>query len=154
MTLLELPEAIRAKIMSEPNTGCWRWVGRFGGDKCSYAMIGQGRTSRKAARYIYELFFGSIDPSLVVDHLCRNRWCVNPMHLEPVTQKENVRRGIGLAARNAVKTHCLNGHPLSGENLLIYRQPLSCLVDSLIDYDWLSCCIADDVLKPHGRQME
>lgn len=55
------------------------------------------------------------------DHLCRNRLCQNPAHLESVTVSENVKRGEGMMARNAHKTHCKRGHPLNGENVIVVR---------------------------------
>jgi hypothetical protein len=59
---------------------------------------------------------------LQIDHLCRVRHCVNPAHMEPVTPRENILRSpVALAAINARKTHCPQGHPLSGANL--YRTP-------------------------------
>ena len=73
-----------------------------------------------AYRYFYELVKGKIPDNLQIDHLCRNTRCVNPDHLEPVTIKENVLRGMGITAINARKTHCKNGHALIGTNLIAY----------------------------------
>lgn len=69
-----------------------------------------------AHRFAYELVIGPIPEGLQLDHLCRNRACVRPDHLEPVTARENLLRGETLAARNAAKTHCDNGHPYNTEN--------------------------------------
>lgn len=71
-----------------------------------------------AHRVIYENIKGKIKRGLELDHLCRNRGCVNPDHLEPVTTKENVLRGNGACARNARKTHCKNGHALVPGNIV------------------------------------
>lgn len=62
---------------------------------------------------------GPIPEGMDLDHTCRNRGCVNPEHLEPVTTQVNTLRGIGPTAENARKTHCKHGHPLEGDNLYV-----------------------------------
>jgi hypothetical protein len=74
-----------------------------------------GQSSRMAHRASYTALVGVIPPGLFMDHLCRTRCCVNPAHLEPVTNRENTKRG------KALITHCPSGHPYSGDNLLISR---------------------------------
>lgn len=66
-------------------------------------------------RVSYQEFNGPILPGLVIDHLCRNKKCVNPKHLEAITSGENVLRGVGPTAMNARKTHCMRGHKLLGK---------------------------------------
>jgi len=97
---------------------CWIWMGEL--------EHGYGRTRIKhkryqAHRFIYETIKGPLSKDLTLDHLCRNRCCVNPLHLEPVDVKTNVLRGIGISAQNARKTHCLRDHELSGDNLIINK---------------------------------
>lgn len=98
-------------------TGCWEWDGRIGTG--GYGLLQANRVRKLAHRASYEINVGPILDGLQIDHLCRNRRCVNPKHLEQVTMQENVRRGEGVSARNARKTHCPYGHPYSGENLLV-----------------------------------
>jgi hypothetical protein len=101
--------------------GCWLWTG--GGSRkegYGYFHVGPDKRVMTAHRAAYLLFV--CDPGdLEIDHLCRNRRCVNLDHLEPVTTGENVLRGEGPPARNARKTHCVSGHPLTGANL--YMRP-------------------------------
>lgn len=75
--------------------------------------------SHSVHRTSYEVFRGPIPVGLVIDHLCRNRLCCNPDHLEAVTFRENIRRGESVMAQKARATHCLKGHPLSGDNVYI-----------------------------------
>lgn len=96
---------------------CWEWT--------AFLYNGYGRFSvahRKsipAHRFAYESVVGPIPDGLTLDHLCRNRACVNPAHLEPVTMRVNTLRGIGPSAQNAVKTHCGAGHELTGDNVSV-----------------------------------
>lgn len=96
---------------------CWEWAGPVN-------EHGYGQTGRSVApdagglahRIAYWILVGPVPDGLVLDHLCRNRRCVNPGHLEPVTQRENVLRGRGPVSRNAAKTHCPKGHPYDEAN--------------------------------------
>ena len=94
--------------------GCWEWQGTqtFG-----YGQFYNGKKMALAHRWAYESLTGnSIPKGLQIDHLCRNRKCVNPAHLEVVTNRENVLRGIGVTAIHAKATHCPKGHPYNEEN--------------------------------------
>lgn len=115
-------ERFWAKV--DKGSGCWMWRPEKNPDRYGYLYV-DGRLV-KAARFSYEMVAGPIPPGLQLDHLCRNRRCVNPAHLEPVTQRENILRGECMTAVNARKTHCLRGHPLSGENLSSYSRGRTC----------------------------
>jgi hypothetical protein len=93
----------------EPN-GCIRWAGATNRD--GYGVIGRIH----AHRYAYIATHGPVDDGLVIDHLCRNRWCVNVEHLEAVTPKVNVLRSTAPSARFATATHCKSGHPFDERN--------------------------------------
>jgi len=114
--LVDFSERFWAKVDRRALNECWPWLGGLRGGGYGQFYIGK-RTSAPAHRVAYQLVKGEVPPDLVMDHLCRNRSCCNPDHLEPVTNRENVLRGISPAARNAAKTHCRLGHPLSGDNV-------------------------------------
>lgn len=88
---------------------CWQWLaGRTSrGYGATYVNGGQ----QPAHRVAYQAAYGPIPQGLVIDHLCRNRACCNPNHMEPVTPRENVLRGIGPSASHAQKAVCPLGHP-------------------------------------------
>jgi hypothetical protein len=99
--------SLYARAIESPD-GCWLWQGWL--DDLGYARIRTGSKHLRAHRVSYELMVAEIPDGLVIDHLCRNRNCVNPYHMEPVTQSVNAERGN--KARTAEKTQCKNGHEL------------------------------------------
>ncbi len=116
-----LPVRLASRIEPDLHSGCWNWVGAINrGDGYGRICSRYDRQKHETAhRVVYETAVGAIPDGLDLDHLCRNRRCVNPAHLEPVTRQVNILRGETVTAANAKKTHCLHGHPLSGDNLRI-----------------------------------
>ena len=113
----KLPPGFWDKCIPEPNSGCWLWIGAI--DAYGYGNWWSGSSYVKPHRVAYEAARGPIAAGLVIDHLCRNRCCINPLHLEPVTNAENVRRGA--ADRWSEKKSCSQGHAVTTENTLIKR---------------------------------
>lgn len=95
---------------------CWLWTRSLNGK--GYAEVKVNGRHHPAHRLAYELLVGPIPAGLVLDHLCRVRHCVNPAHLEPVTNRENILRGDTVPAKNAAKTHCAQGHPYDDANTI------------------------------------
>jgi hypothetical protein len=110
-------------VKKNGENGCWLWTGFLerGGSGAGYGKFQMGtKQCMWAHRAAYILFIGPIPPGCVVDHVrnreCHNRACVNPKHLEAVTQRENTLRGLGNSAVNAKKTRCPKGHPYDATN--------------------------------------
>lgn len=95
------------------------WIGGTNG--VGYGTFHAGKKLRTYAhRWSYQYHVGPIPDGMHLDHLCRNPKCVNPEHLEPVTCRENLLRGVGPSALHAAKTHCPAGHPYVGDNLYVH----------------------------------
>ncbi len=111
------PEPIRRLLMDRVEVvgDCWVWKG-LTHNGYGVLSIPNVRPQVRAHRLSYTLHVGPIPSGLVLDHICRNRGCVRPDHLEAVTDRENVLRGIGPTARNFRKTHCSQGHAYTPEN--------------------------------------
>lgn len=108
-----LPVADRFWSKVHKTDTCWLWTGyQSAGTGYGRIQAHRIRTSLPAHRVAYELMVGPVPAGAELDHLCGVRHCVNPHHLEAVSHHENVLRGNGIAARNARKTHCPQGHPL------------------------------------------
>lgn len=98
---------------------CWEWIG-YVHPKTGYGMFTvKGSGTSTAHRWVYQELVGAIPAGQELDHLCRNRRCVRPDHLEPVSRHENIMRGLGPDAtrqRAADRATCRNGHPWTPEN--------------------------------------
>lgn len=124
----QLPEIVRSRIRANED-GCWEWLGSI--EAAGYGLLslpqsicrpGEGRTER-VHRFVYRRLVGPIGTGhdIHIDHLCRNRRCCNPAHLEVVDARTNVLRGVGPAAQRAAKTRCKHGHDLTDDANVIIR---------------------------------
>lgn len=111
MKKMPAEERFWLKVQRGDANSCWEWLGYR--SKSGYGAFSFNGRVGKAHRYAYELLVGPIPEGLHIDHLCRNPGCVNPAHLEPVTQRVNTLRGENPAAQRARQTLCIRGHPLS-----------------------------------------
>lgn len=108
-------ERFLARVIVQDD-GCWRWTGFImpNGYGTFFAESKRMRGKMLAHRWIYEQKVGAIASRMVLDHLCRNTMCVNPEHLEAVTNRENTMRGLV-----GQKTHCKRGHAFDEENTMV-----------------------------------
>lgn len=99
--------------------GCWVWRAALNTQGYGSFFAGPDRGVVGAHCFAYELMIGPVPPGLELDHLCRNRRCVCPLHMDPVTHDENVQRADN---RKPQLTHCKRGHALAGDNVrLVHR---------------------------------
>lgn len=117
----DMDDATSQRFWAKVDRGgeCWLWLA--GRDIHGYGKFQADGKSVGAHRFAYIETHGQPLAGLVLDHLCRVRHCVNPEHLEPVTEQTNILRGLAPTAINAVKTHCDHGHEFTPENT--YRMP-------------------------------
>ena len=106
-----------SKVRHDPN-GCWTWTSIVKTEGYPYFTFGMQAFRAHRLSYMWATPGATFEnmEGLQIDHLCRNRLCVNPEHLELVTAKENTLRGTGLQSANAQKTHCAQGHPFDDVN--------------------------------------
>ena len=107
-------DRLMERVSVDAATGCWVWTSKLNPGGYSTFL------NRNAHRLMYEIKVGPVPAGLDLDHLCRNRACLNPAHLEPVTRSENLRRG-DMGRRRRSITHCPKGHAYEGANLYVAR---------------------------------
>lgn len=98
-------------------TDCWEWQGWI--NRAGYGELTIAGIKWRAHRWFYKFYKGEIPEGLDLDHLCANKRCVNPEHLEAVPHQVNIKRAYDRMPR---KTHCHNGHALEGKNLYVYTE--------------------------------
>lgn len=109
---------LESAISPEPNTGCWLWTKSV--DRDGYGKAWWNKRLYRVHRLAFEAWVGAIPGGVVVDHLCRQRSCLNPGHLELVTAIENTRRGV------AARTSCRNGHAMDEANTYRWKNSRVC----------------------------
>jgi HNH endonuclease len=113
---LHTADDIWTRVDVRADAECWPYLGAL--TTKGYGQFYFDGRRHQAHRVAYERANGAIPDGLQLDHLCRNRRCCNPSHLEPVTPLENVRRS---PVHNGARTHCPQGHPYTGDNVRQYR---------------------------------
>jgi hypothetical protein len=119
-------QRLRMRMREDARTGCWIWHGAS--NQTGYGQLNIKHKRYLAHRLSYETFIGPIGAGLSIDHLCRNRRCINPSHLEAVTLRENILRGTSPSACQARQTHCKHGHEYTTENTYWNRGHRDCRI--------------------------
>lgn len=124
MPRTKIPLEIRFWSKVDKTGSCWLWTAGCSGD--GYGQIKIDGHQCKPHRIAYELLVGPIPEGMHIDHLCRIPTCVRPEHLEAVSQRVNILRGIGATACHARQTHCKRGHAFDEANTYIWRSSRIC----------------------------
>jgi hypothetical protein len=115
-------DKVMSRVDKRPAGGCWLYTGALMADGYARVKDAGSDLALLVHRVTYEELTGPIPDGLVLDHLCRVRNCVNPAHLEPVSGRENLVRGV--AARLGERTHCREGHEMTPANTALNRRKL------------------------------
>lgn len=112
-------KAIEARFWAkvDKTRGCWNWTGATTPD--GYGKFRVEKRFVRASRFAYETMVEPLDPEMRLGHTCENELCVRPEHMQPMTPREIMLKGMSPTANNAAKTMCDHGHPLSGKNLYL-----------------------------------
>lgn len=114
-TLDQLLKRFLSKVAID-GAGCWIWLGHW--NRQGYGNFRVGGRHVAAHRVAHQLFIGPIPDGLTIDHLCRVTSCVNPLHLEAVTMRENTLRGQSPTVLLHHAGTCIKGHPIAGDNTI------------------------------------
>ncbi len=114
-----LPAKIANRIQKTKD--CWFWIGSLTQQGYGRMWVKSRNSTNYAHRIVYELLVGPIPEGLTIDHLCRNKLCVNPEHMEAVSSRVNALRGYGPPAINARKRRCHKGHLFNDKNVMLVR---------------------------------
>jgi hypothetical protein len=114
----QLPEEDRFWRFVDASGDCWEWTGALHPSGYGY-FTGKKAKNWRAHRFAWAHLVGPIPTGMTIDHVCRNKRCVNPDHFELVTAEENNRRSGSFSAVNARKTHCVRGHEFTPENTYV-----------------------------------
>lgn len=126
---MDIPERMASKIQLSPSTGCWLWTSATNYAGYAHYTLAAKKVVR-VHRYLYQQAKGAVPRGLVLDHLCRKRNCVNPDHLEAVTQSENIARGLRptLIHHGSKLMQCKRGHEFNSENTTYSSRGRRCRV--------------------------
>jgi hypothetical protein len=150
-----IPERVWDQIRVDASTNCWQWTG--GQQTGGYGSVWLNGRKRRAHRALFCALVREVSSDCDLDHLCRVRICVNPNHLEPVSRRENLARSpLTHTGRNLRKTHCPEGHPYDGANLVVtpegWRKCKTCVERREAARVWPKT--ARKSLRTHGPKFE